>query len=235
MIPKIIHYCWFGGKPKPQEVLDYIKTWKKYLPDYEIKEWNETNFDIKARRYTYEAYQMKKYAFVSDVCRLEVLAKFGGLYFDTDVEVVSDFHKYEQLTSFVGYEVEDLIGTGVIGAEKNALWIKKFLAIYDNRDFILPNGELDFTPNTISITRFLKELPEELCPAIFPLDVFCAMHWNTHQEMRTDNTVSIHHYRSSWKNSYVMPLERVERKLCRVLHIRNRHLMMRVYKKVVFG
>ena len=88
MIPKIIHYCWFGGKPKPKETLEYIETWRKFFPDYEIKEWNESNFDYKAYRYTHEAYLVKKFAYVSDVCRLKALYDYGGIYFDTDVKVL---------------------------------------------------------------------------------------------------------------------------------------------------
>ena len=100
MIPKIIHYCWFGGKPKPQKVIEYIETWKKFCPDYEIKEWNEDNFDVNMMPYTREAYKMKRFAFVSDVCRMYALAKFGGIYFDTDIEVKRSFDKLLSLHSF---------------------------------------------------------------------------------------------------------------------------------------
>lgn len=87
MIPKVIHYCWFGCKPLPEDVKRYIKTWKKYCPDYEIKEWNESNFDVKQNQYCREAYEAKKWAFVSDYVRLKVLYDYGGVYMDTDVEV----------------------------------------------------------------------------------------------------------------------------------------------------
>ena len=105
MIPKIIHYCWFGRKPKPQKVLEYIETWKKFFPDFEMKEWNEDNFDVNMMPYTKEAYYAKKYAFVSDVARLYALVHEGGIYFDTDIRVVKRFSD-ELLNShgFLGFE-----------------------------------------------------------------------------------------------------------------------------------
>ena len=104
MIPKIIHYCWFGKNPKPSDVLEYIETWRKFLPDYEIKEWNESNFDIHCNRFVYEAYHIKKFAFVSDFCRLLALYNDGGIYLDTDVEMKKPFDKFLKHKAFVGYE-----------------------------------------------------------------------------------------------------------------------------------
>ena len=98
MIPKIIHYCWFGGNPKPQKVLECIETWKKYLPDFKIMEWNESNFDYRKIKYTREAYAVKKYAFVSDVARLYALYEFGGVYFDTDICAVKKIDKAQNAT-----------------------------------------------------------------------------------------------------------------------------------------
>lgn len=231
-IPKIIHYCWFGGKPKPQEVLEYIETWKKFFPDYEIKEWNESNFDYKAYRYTYEAYKVKKFAYVSDVCRLKALYDYGGIYFDTDIEVVNSFDKYLKDSSFVGYEVEDLIGTGVIGAEKHCAWIKRFLETYRNSDFIMNYGGYNLLPNTVRLTNLLSTLPDNDKPCIYPLDVFCAMNWRTHQEYCTPQTVSVHHYKASWKTNKkdLLLIARIEDKFCRVMRIKNHHILSRLYK-----
>lgn len=235
MIPKKIHYCWFGGKPKPQEVLDYIKTWEKFFPDYEIIEWNESNFDYKAYRYTYEAYMVKKFAYVSDVCRLKALYDYGGIYFDTDIEVVNDFGNFINDFSFVGYEVENLIGTGVIGAQRHCSWIKKFLNTYRNSDFIQENGSYNLVPNTIRLTDLLKALPDEEKPCIYPLDVFCAKNWHTHQLYCTERTVSIHHYKASWKNNKrdVIFIARAENKICRILKVKNLHLLSRFYKSIL--
>lgn len=233
MIPKIIHYCWFGGKPKPKETLEYIETWRKFFPDYEIKEWNESNFDYKAYRYTHEAYLVKKFAYVSDVCRLKALYDYGGIYFDTDVEVVNDFSKFLNDTSFVGYEVENLIGTGVIGAQKHCRWLKLFLDSYKKTDFILVHGGYNLIPNTVRLTNLLEKLSNEEKPCIYPLDVFCAMNWRTHQVYRTEHTVSIHHYKASWKNNKkdMLLIARIEDKICRTIRLRYHFVLSRLYKK----
>lgn len=234
MIPKIIHYCWFGRKPKPQEVLDYIETWKKYFPDFKIKEWNEDNFDFKSLKYTREAYVERKYAFVSDVCRLKALYEEGGVYFDTDIEVVGSFDDYLNLNSFVGFEVNELIGTGVIGAEKGTKWIQQLLRSYEDEDFINCDGIYNIVPNTIRLTRMMGLFASDAAPQVFPFDVFCAKHWETQEEFRTEKTVSIHHYKSSWvKQDEVHCLDLPERFLSYRLQIRNRHLLVRLYKKIL--
>ena len=117
-IPKKIHYCWFGGNPLPKETVEYIKSWKKYCPDYEIIEWNESNFDINRNLYIKQAYEAKKYAFVSDYVRVFALYKYGGIYLDTDVEVFKDFNDLLDNESFWGFEQENYIATSTIGAKK---------------------------------------------------------------------------------------------------------------------
>lgn len=230
MIPKIIHYCWFGGKPKPKEVLQYIETWKKHLPEFKIMEWNESNFSYEKFKFTYEAYKVKKYAYVSDVCRLHALYNYGGLYFDTDIEVVGPFDKYLNLSSFVGFEVAGLLGTGVIGAEKNAKWIKIFLDQYNKREFVSKYGVMNLEPNTKILTELMPQIPKDDRPSIFPVDVFCAKNWKTHEVMQTEETVSIHHYRASWEGTNIIPLEQKEISICNALHFRNFHIISRLYK-----
>lgn len=111
MIPKIIHYCWFGGKPLPDEVKYYISTWQKYCPDYEIKEWNESNFDVNQNQYCREAYETKKWAFVSDYARLKILYEYGGIYMDTDVEVCKPLDHLASYGFWSGFESESQIQT----------------------------------------------------------------------------------------------------------------------------
>lgn len=234
MIPKIIHYCWFGKKPKPVDVIKFIETWKKFLPDYKIKEWNESNFDYRKLRYTREAYISKKYAFVSDVCRLYALYNEGGIYFDTDIEVIKPFTKFENYSSFIGYEVDNLIGTGVIGSVPGIKWVGTLLNSYNGEHFIGYDGIMNYSPNTHRITNLFDTLSESDKPEIFPLDVFCAMHWKTKEQYVTENTVSIHHYKSSWVSSPTHKYDDFEQRLCNRLHFKNRHYIIRICKKLIW-
>ena len=118
MIPKIIHYCWFGGNPLPEDAKRYIATWKKYCPDYEIREWNEHNFDVTQNTYCYEAYKAKKWVFVTDYVRLKVLHDCGGIYMDTDVEVCKALDPFLRYSAFSGFETENKISTGILGSQK---------------------------------------------------------------------------------------------------------------------
>ena len=207
MIPKIIHYCWFGGKPKPQKVLECIETWKKYLPDYKIMEWNESNFDYNKLRYTREAYKVKKFAFVSDVARLYALYNHGGIYLDTDILVVKSFDDLLDDVSFIGYEADMLPGTGVIAAEKKSEWIKGFLNLYEHTSFISLKGRLDLTPNTVRLkkSRFLqgckydnKEAVLDNGVHVYPFDYLCAKDFLENKILKTQRTYCIHDYQSSW-------------------------------------
>ena len=112
MIPKVIHYCWFGRQVKPQLVIDYIEVWHRVLSDYEIKEWNEDNFNVDSLPYTAQAYKAKKYAFVSDVCRMYALLE-GGIYLDTDVRVLRTFNNFLKNKSFIGIEARNRLGTAL--------------------------------------------------------------------------------------------------------------------------
>jgi len=231
MIPKIIHYCWFGCKSKPQEVLDYIETWKHFLPDYEIKEWNESNFNFRKMKFTREAYSMKKYAFVSDVARLYALYEYGGIYFDTDIEVRSSFDSFLLHKSFIGYEVENFVGTGVIGAEKESYWIKSFIERYKTSAFINLDGSFNELPNTIVATELIKKLPKNARPEIYPVDFFCAKNWKTKEITVTPNTVSIHHYRATWLNGDNITMAGIiDMKISKVFHIKNHYIFNRLYK-----
>lgn len=118
MIPKSIHYCWFGGSPLPDDVKKYIESWKRFCPDYEIRQWNEYNFDVNENQYCSEAYRAKKWAFVSDYARLKILYDNGGIYMDTDVEVVRSLDPLLQYRAFSGFESEHAISTGAMGSIK---------------------------------------------------------------------------------------------------------------------
>ena len=157
MIPKIIHYCWFGGKDKPKDVRLCIDSWKKYLPEYKIIEWNENNFDVdNSNQYVKEAYKNKKWAFVSDYVRLLALYEHGGLYFDTDVEVFKPFDELLNNNCFFGFETKDYVASAVIGCEAGHELIKIFLQSYEKRRFIKEDGSFDITTNVIILTDLLK-------------------------------------------------------------------------------
>lgn len=211
MIPKIIHYCWFGGRPKPDKVLKYIDSWKQILPDYEIKEWNESNFDYTLLPFTEEAYRSGKFAFVSDVARLKALYLEGGVYFDTDVRVIRRFDEFMAEPCFMSWENKDTIGTAVIGAEKGNVLIKDFLDIYNGRHFLLSDGSRDETPNTTIIMAVIKRYGK-YCPntitkfdnicSIYPKDFFSVKEIETGRLFMTQNTRCIHDFSCSWTPWY---------------------------------
>lgn len=208
MIPKIIHYCWFGGKPKPDDVKKYIASWKKFCPDYEIKEWNESNFDINENDYCREAYEAKKWAFVTDYVRLAVLYKFGGIYMDTDVELVKPFDSLLKLDAFMCFEDHDKVSIGTFGAAKEFNLVKDFLVAYQDRHFQREDGSYDTTTNLEIVTQILHN-KYHLClngklqtlsknVVVYPREVFIAKSVNTGWIMKDDSTIAIHHYAGSW-------------------------------------
>lgn len=208
MIPKIIHYCWFGGKPLPDDVRKYIATWKKYCPDYEIKRWDESNFNVNQNDYCREAYQAKKWAFVTDYVRLKVLYDYGGFYMDTDVEICKSLEDLRQYNALSGYESPTHIPTGTMGARRNSKWIGFLLSYYDHAHFMQSDGTYDVTTNVETITRMTKEKYKLLLDgrfqifgdnnALFPFDYLCAKDWMDGKVKKTKNTYTIHHFAGSW-------------------------------------
>lgn len=206
-IPKVIHYCWFGKGEMPKQALGCIESWKKYLPNYEIKEWNEDNFDVNMNTYVKQAYESKKYAFVTDYVRLYALYTEGGIYMDTDVEVIKDISKFLKEEAFSGFQTPNELPTGIMGAKAGNEWIKKNLDVYDEKKFIKDNGDLDLTPNTTIITEITTEMGiklngrlqsiDNVC-TIFPVDYFCAKDYRDGKLKVTDNTYTIHHFSGSW-------------------------------------
>ena len=157
MIPKVIHYCWFGRGQKPEQALMCIESWKKYLPGYELKEWNEDNFDITQNQYVCEAYENRKFAFVTDYVRLYALYHDGGVYMDTDVEVIGSYDQFLHHHAFSGFETDGNVPTGMMAAEKGSVWAKELLDQYDDRKFVMEDGSFDMTTNTTVITNYMLE------------------------------------------------------------------------------
>lgn len=157
MIPKIIHYVWVGGNPKPKKIQKCMKTWKKHLVDYQIIEWNEDNFDITENKYVEQAYKAKKWAFVSDYIRAKAIYEQGGIYLDTDVLVLDNLYELLNDKAFVGFENKDNPFTAVFGAEAGHPLIKDMLSYYDNRDFEFDSSNQMSGVNTVSVSDILKE------------------------------------------------------------------------------
>ena len=157
MIPRIIHYCWFGGD-KPKKVLKCIESWKKCLPDYEIMEWNQNNFNVYEKQYTADAYQAHKYAFVSDVARIKALYDYGGIYLDTDVMVYKNFNNILNHRCVFGFEEEQYIATSFMACEPQHPLMKKFLSIYDDLLFFDENGNIIPGTNVEKLTKILTDM-----------------------------------------------------------------------------
>lgn len=227
MIPKIIHYCWFGGKPLPNSLKKYIEEWQGLMPDYEIIEWNEDRFDINSVKWTKNAYEAQKYAFVADYVRIYALINYGGIYLDTDVQVLKRFDPFLKLHSFMSFEGdENLIGTAVIGAEKNVSFLNSMIDYYNSNAF--SNNQLGKIQNTTILQKILvdkglvlnntrQSIPPDI--ELFPMDYFSAKIVKRDEYHISKNTICIHQYNMSWfnkrtrlwikfSNKYIKPIKR---------------------------
>lgn len=208
MIEKKIHYCWFGGNPLPELVIKCIASWKEHCPDYEIIEWNESNFDLKICPYVQEAFACKKWAFISDYVRLFVLYHFGGIYMDTDVEVLASLDSFLENEGFLGFENETSVSTGIMGAEQGNTFIYSLLQDYSNRHFLLPNGQMDMTTNVKVMTQAVKTLGLIINNSkqtisgftVYPSDYFSPKDSRSLKVHLTENSVAIHHFNGAWEN-----------------------------------
>lgn len=209
MIPKVIHYCWFGHNPLPKMAQKCIASWKQYCPDYEIVEWNESNYNItNAPLYVRQAYELKKWAFVSDYVRLQVVYENGGVYFDTDVELLKPIDVFLEYKGFFGFEGGKYINTGLgFGAEKGLSVLMEAMDDYKEISFIKNSGEPDLLSCAVRNTKaFLKHGLE--CDnskqildngiLILPKDYVCPVDFKTGDLHITNNTISIHWYTASW-------------------------------------
>ena len=210
-IPKIIHYCWFGRNKKPALIRKCIRSWKKYCPDYQFIEWNEDNFDIDSLPYCRQAYDAKKWAFVTDYVRLKVVYEHGGIYMDTDVELVKPLDDYLHYPCFMGFQHESYVNTGLIfGAEKNHGFVAENADVYHEADFqkqLLAGKPIICQEYTTA----LLEKKGLIVPCtggiqrigditVFPPEYFCPLSNRTGILNKTENTVAIHHFAGSWQS-----------------------------------
>ena len=206
-IPKVIHYCWFGNGRMNRLSEKCIESWKKYCPDYEIICWNESNFDVTQNRYAKEAYDAKKWAFVSDYVRLKVLYDEGGIYFDTDVELIRPIDTLIENGGYMGFDDNGIVSTGLgFAAEKGNELIGAILKDYDDIPFLLEDGTYDLTPcperNTETLEKMGMDIKNQdqifMGIHMLPEDYLCPMKYYTGRKKITKNTYSIHHFCASW-------------------------------------
>ena len=266
MIPKIIHYCWFGGNPLPESAKKCIASWRKYLPDYEIWQWSEgalhdnvndnenvlidkiLSFDVNSIPYTQQAYEVKKYAFVSDYARFWVLYHYGGLYFDTDVEIVANMDEIIARGPFMGIEQgaslegKPMVAPGLgLGVEAEHPFYEKMLQVYSQLEYVKADGSLDDATIVTYTTRELyahgmkpsEDMQEIEGIWIYPADYFCPMDSTTGITTLTARSVSIHHYDCSWMDhqSFSFRIHQLKNYLFRLIGQRNAQRINRLLHK----
>lgn len=226
MIPKIIHYCWFGNSEIPEKDKKCIESWKKYCPGYKIVQWDETNYDVNKNKYMKEAYEAKKWGFVPDVARLDIVYEHGGIYLDTDVELVRSLDDLLENAAFMGFESDTAVSPGLgFGAEKHSLIIGEILrSIYGMRTFLREDGSYDMRPSPSRNTQFLVTKGLQLngkfqilsCGlTIYPKEYFCPLDYETGILSLTNNTYSIHHFHASWCTKEEMRAHELAQKIAK--------------------
>lgn len=224
MIPKIIHYCWMSGDDYPTDIQKCIDSWHKILPDYEIWLWDTKRFDINSSAWVKEAFERKKYAFCADYIRLYALYNYGGIYLDSDVEVLKSYNDLLDLPYFMGLESKGIIEAATIGAEKGCPIIKDLMSHYEGRHFVDENGNIDIVimpqiiqdeikgKYSLKIIKTKKEFVyDDNVINVFPYDRFSPIDSTGKRYVlrATESTYSIHHFVSAWVNPRVMLLVKI--------------------------
>lgn len=211
MIPKVIHYCWFGGGTLSEKEKKCIDSWKKMCPDYEIRRWDENNYNVHGNQYMSDAYKNHKWGFVSDYARFDIIYNEGGFYLDTDVELVKSLDSLLEEKCYMGFENGNWVATGLgFGAEKHNAIIKELRDWYNDISFYKENGELNLTPIPHYTTAYLekkglvrKNVFQRLeGVTIYPTEYFAPKDYYTGKTKLTSYTISIHHYTASWQTPH---------------------------------
>lgn len=221
MIPKIIHYCWFGGKQLPKSAIKCLNSWKKFFPDYEIKEWNESNYNVNMIPYTKEAYAAKKYAFVSDFARFWILHEYGGIYFDTDVEVIRSMDDIIEKGAFMGAETPRNVAPGLgIACEPKHAFYRRYVEYYSDKHFtpeqpsmcrVVTSWLLEKGWKTNGSTQNIDGI------TIYPKDYFCPQAMMGAPINITENTRSIHHFDATWLPWWKKRLVQLKQRIKQIL------------------
>lgn len=240
MIPKIIHLCWLSGDPYPQKIQRCLDSWKVHLPDYEVMLWDCNRFDLKSSPWVEQAFAARKYAFAADYIRMFALYNYGGIYLDSDVEVLKSFDEFLELPYFVGAENAGTIEAAIIGAEKGCDWIKACLDYYQNREFVKEDGQMDIRmlpeimnetiqklkpiytlPSGSSIAE-LKNKEKDMQERVYvlPCEYFSPKVFDSRQVILTPHTYTIHHYQNSWFSHKAFVYYRTRTLLIRVFGYR---------------
>lgn len=247
MIPKTIHYCWFGGNPLSEISLRCIESWKKYCPECEIHEWNESNFDLDCCDYVKEAYSQKKWAFVSDYARFSILYQYGGIYFDTDVELIRPIDDILSLGPYMGceknsvslmHDSKNVVNPGLgLAATPGLELYKEILDEYEKRHFIKEDRTQDKTTVVSIVTNILKQHGYKSSYSIqyikgisiYPPDYFSPMDYATGIINIAKETRSIHHYTASWHSEKEKHHHAFGQKMCRLFGIRIGNMLESLY------
>ena len=242
-IEKTIHYCWFGGNGKNKLIKKCMNSWKKYMPEYEIKEWNEDNFDINCNKYVRQAYDCKKYAFVTDYARLKIIYENGGIYFDTDVEVLKNFSDLLKEKGYLGFENKKNINTGIgFAAHKHNEVLKKLMQTYEDINFVDENGNIDMTPCTIRNMELLEKLGLQYSDEIqefedflvYPPKYFCGFDLDNSCYQIENETITVHHYNGSWNRNYLRLISLIRRRITPIIGKNNMEKIKKIKKSVEY-
>lgn len=241
-IPKIVHYCWFGNGEKPDNIKAYIASWKEKMPDYTFMEWNEDNFDITASiPYVQQAYEAKKYAFVSDYARIQALYQYGGVYLDTDVAVRKPFEQFlEDQSMVLGFESKRSLLTAFIAVEKEHPYIGEFLASYENREFLKEDGSYDMTVINDGFSKLMEKKGVDLDRneyqklvgdiVVYPIEYFCGFDVVNWHEDITENTYTVHYMNSSWVSGSAGLKRKVIQTLQKMLGYKTYDKLLKTFK-----
>ncbi len=226
MIPKVIHYCWFGGNPLPDSAVRCIASWRKFCPDYEIIEWNESNYDVNKIPYMQQAYARRKWSFVSDYARLDIVYRHGGIYLDTDVELLRSLDSLRNYEGFMGFEDGEHVASGLgFGAAPGNTIIREMMDMYEQLSFLHEDGSADLTPTPVFSTRVLLQhglvqnnARQQIAGVeIFPSEYFCPLNFKTGKKHLTPQSYSIHWYDASWYDPACQYEKRLNWKLNKLL------------------